>query len=301
MIAASGLDDFPWPKPLGVNERPAWRGDAFVLGGKERRILEFSQATSHWTPELTALHEQEAGANHPIDRASRALAVASLKCFCRVQAPIILDVGSSSGYILREIRNAIPGAALIASDYLLPPLLALAMKMPDLPILQFDLRRCPLPDNCVDAVTALNVLEHVDRDEEALAEIYRILRPGGVTHIEVPAGPHLFDIYDEQLLHQRRYRLHDLSAIAKRIGFELLIQTHLGFMVYPAFWLTKKRHRRLLSLSNADKREIVAAQIRRSERSKLLGYCLAIEQLFGRIDSYPWGIRCVVVGRKKRN
>jgi len=300
MIAVSGLDNFPWPKPEGTDESPVWCGDAFVLGNERRRILEFDEVDSHWSPELTALHEEEAGSNHPIDCASRQLAVTSLKRFLRAERSIILDVGSSSGYVLREIQRSLPNAALIGSDYLLLPLLTLAKRMPKLAILQFDLLRCPLPDDCVDAVTALNVLEHIDEDEEALGQIHRILRPGGVTHIEVPAGPGLFDIYDEQLLHRRRYRLRDLAAMVRRVGFEVLRKTHLGFVAFPAFWLVKKRNRQLLSLSYTRKREIVAAQIRGSRESKILANCLTLERFFGRTITYPWGIRCVVVGRKKQ-
>ncbi len=299
MSASAGLDNFPWPKPCDTNATPVWRGGAFVLGDERRRILKFDEAESHWSPELTAFHEEEAGANHPIDRASRQLAATFLKRFLRAETPVILDVGSSSGYVLREVQHSLPNAALIGSDYLLPPLLTLAKRMPELAILQFDLLRCPLPDDCVDAVTALNVLEHIDRDEEALAQIHRILRPGGVTHIEVPAGPGLFDIYDEQLLHRRRYRLSHMAAMVRRVGFEVLRTTHLGFLVFPAFWLAKKRNRQLLSLSEKRKRELVAAQIRGSQQSKVLAGCLTLERFLGQRISYPCGIRCVVVGRKQ--
>jgi SAM-dependent methyltransferase len=298
-LRSFSFENFPWPKPLNTHETPVWCGDAFMLGTEQRRILEFGEAESHWSSELTLLHEQEAGANHPIDQASRHLAVASLKQFVDAKAPVILDVGSSSGYILREIQQAVPDAALIGSDYLLTPLLTLAEKMPELPILQFDVRHCPLTGDCIDAITALNVLEHIDQDEEALSQIYRILRPGGVAHIEVPAGPELFDIYDELLLHHRRYRLHDLVAMVRRVGFEVLKKTHLGFFVFPGFWFAKKRNRRLLSVPDAKKKQRVAAQIRSSNRGRVLAGCLTIERFFGRKFSYPWGIRCVVVGRKR--
>jgi ubiquinone/menaquinone biosynthesis C-methylase UbiE len=38
-------------------------------------------------------------------------------------------------------------------------------------------------------------LEHIEDDREAIKQVYRILKPGGVAVIEVPAGPQLFDIF----------------------------------------------------------------------------------------------------------
>ncbi len=298
MTTDSKLDNFLWPRPQGIDQVPIWRGDAFVLGDKKQRILEFGEAHSHWSSELTALHEQEAGANHPIDRASRWLAIDSLKRFLTVDAPILLDVGCSSGYLLKEIRRALPNALLIGSDYLLPPLIKLAQNIPDLPVLQFDLRRCPLADECVDGVTALNVLEHIDKDEEAFAHIYRILRPGGVAHIEVPAGPHLFDVYDEYLLHHRRYCLSTLKLMARRLGFEILKGTHLGFLVYPAFRMVKKRNRRLAHRQTCKPIAQVTRHIRATGASTVMARLTDIELALSRTISFPFGIRCVLVVRK---
>jgi SAM-dependent methyltransferase len=39
--------------------------------------------------------------------------------------------------------------------------------------------RLPFPDNCFDLVLSHEVLEHVQDDRQALAEIFRVLRPGG--------------------------------------------------------------------------------------------------------------------------
>ncbi len=57
----------------------------------------------------------------------------------------------------------------------------------------------------------LNVLEHIRGDALALRQVHRILRPGGVVVIEVSAGPKLYDVYDELLMHHRRYRLPSLA------------------------------------------------------------------------------------------
>ena len=294
------LTNFPWPALPGVAAPPQWREGGFWLEGQSRRVLCYDAADSHWSAELTELHESEAGSQHPIDRASRRLAVRSLTEYLPKDGagPLVLDVGCSSGFVIEEIRAALPNAVLIGSDYILPPLEKLADRLPGLPLLQFDLRRCPLPDACVDAVTALNVLEHIDDDAAALREIARILRPGGLAHIEVPAGPGCYDIYDEQLMHHRRYRLRELLSKARAAGFGVLRATHLGCLIYPAFWFVKQRGRRSLGLPAEEKKALVAGQIRRTGDSALLDAALNLEARLGHFVNFPFGIRCVAVLRK---
>ncbi len=292
------LNSFPWPSPPGTAAAPRWSGARFEFEGQNVRVLAYEVGTSHWSDDLTSLHEAEAGQDHPIDRASRRLAVASM---ARLKAddPIVLDVGCSSGFVLEYLRLAIPRASLIGADYLRGPLESLAVRMPDIPILQFDLRRCPLPSACVDGVTCLNVLEHIDDHEQAMAEIYRILKPGGIAHIEVPAGPTLYDIYDEYLLHHRRYQQRELIALAQKTGFKVEKATHLGFSVFAAFWWVKRRNRKKMHLPKAVKERLVADQIRATRVSSLFAAVIKLETLVGQYLSYPWGIRCVCVLRKQ--
>ena len=205
----------------------------------------------------------------------------------------------SSGFVIGEICSALPRAAVVGSDYILSSLEKLAARLPGVPLLQFDLRHCPLPDACVDAVTSLNVLEHIDDDAQALREIARILRPGGLAHIEVPAGPSCYDFYDELLMHHRRYRLSELLAKAQEAGFTVERATHLGCLIYPAFWFFKKRRQWLSSrLSEAEKQGIVARNIRVTGKSALLSCALRIEAGLSRLLNFPFGIRCVAALRK---
>jgi len=292
------LAAFPWPSPPGSSSPPQWNGSEFVVAdGERRRVLCYASADSNWSPELTALHEAEAGANHPVDQASRAVAVQSIQQFAGPD-PVVLDVGSSSGFFLDALQRTGSAGALIGSDFLTQPLLALAKRLPGVPLLQFDLSRCPLPDACVDAVVALNVLEHIADHEAALREIFRSLKPGGIAHIEVPAGPHLFDIYDEHLMHHRRYTMPQLRELVTRTGFQILKATHLGMWMYPAFAWVKRRNRRFLNSSAEEKSRVVASQIRSTSHSVLLRTLLRGETAVGTAVSYPFGIRCVVVARK---
>lgn len=285
-----------WPTPSDASASPVWTGTAFQVGAESRRVLAYDVAASHWSGDLTDLHEVEAGSNHPIDRASRALAVRSLVCWLPSDGErVVIDVGCSSGFVLEQIQQALPGVSLIGSDYLMAPLEKLGARLPKIPLLQFDLRRCPLPDACVDGVTALNVLEHIDDDRAALENIARILKPGGVAHIEAPQGPGLYDIYDEHLMHHRRYRLSELLTLARECGLRPIQGTHLGFFVYPMFFAVKKRQQRWLDSPAEMKRAKVAGQIKSSSQSLLLSAAMRLELRVGRWVNYPVGIRCVAV------
>jgi len=292
------LRNFPWPPLPGSSKPPKWDGKRFLVDGKPQDLLCYQFAESHWTAELTELHEAEAGSNHPIDCASRALAIRSIEKFLPHEDVVVLDVGCSSGFLLREIHQCVPDIELIGSDFIFAPLKGRLEPLLEVPLLQFDLRKCPLPDACVDGVTALNVLEHIDDDAVALRHIARILKPGGIAHIEVPAGPHLYDIYDEHLMHHRRYTLDQLRELARKAGFEIIKATHLGAWPYPAFAYVKRRNRRLLSRPAEEKKRLVANQIRSTSHSALLRLLLKTELAFGNLINYGRGIRCVVILRK---
>ena len=296
---AAPLTDFPWPAAGAGRVLPVWTGEIFRLGERRVRVVAYEEADSRWSESLTALHERVAGQNHPIDLASRRLAVATMRRLRGRPGPRLLDVGCSSGFLLDDLREALPEAGLIGADFLRGPLEKLAGRLPEVPLLQFDLRRCPLPDASVDGITCLNVLEHIDDHEGAMRHLFRILKPGGLAHVEVPAGPHLYDIYDEHLMHCRRYRRRDVIRLACSCGFQVERATHLGCLVYPAFSLVKRRHRRLLRLPAGEKEKLVAAQIGSTQRSAVLAALFRFETAACRWIALPCGIRVVAVLRKR--
>jgi SAM-dependent methyltransferase len=170
--------------------------------------------------------------------------------------------------------------------------------MPGLPLLEFNLVTCPLPDSSIDAAILLNVLEHISDDAAAMRQIHRILRPGGIAVIEVPAAPHLYDVYDKVLLHCRRYSLVSLIALAENAGLNVVEKSHLGFFVYPGFWFTKTRNKRFLSAEGVVQQRIVAESIQNTRRSRLLDVVTRLELFVGRWVSYPLGIRCLLTCTK---
>lgn len=290
------------PPLPGTNDPPVWVGEGFRVGGKLCSVLEYVDGeTEGWSDELTSFHEETAGENHYIDRASREHAVSRLEKWLpskRGGSPVILDIGCSSGFLLKTLKSRLPEAVVVGSDFVRNPLMKLAAEWPGLPLLRFDLVRCPLPDAVLDAAVLLNVLEHIEDDFAAVRQVFRILKPGGIAVVEVPANPDLYDVYDKLLLHWRRYRMKDLLARFEGAGFEVLEKSHLGFLLYPGFWLVKKRNRRYLAADVERQRQIVAANIRQGSSSQFLARLMRWEaSLRGRVY-LPTGIRCLLVCRR---
>jgi len=262
-------------------------------------VLVYSDTDSGWNDELTLVHEAEGGeGDHPIDVASRALALESLQRHLPSGRGVVLDAGCSSGFLLRDLVATMPAVSPIGADFIAGPLRRLAPRLPGVPLIQFDLRASPFPDQCLDAVVCLNVLEHIDRDEVALAEIARMLRPGGIAYIEVPAGPQYYDIYDEYLMHHRRYTSEELLRKGAAAGLRVISHSHLGALVYPGFAFVKRRNRRLLSLPQAEKAALAQKMMRETRRSAVMAFAIRLELALGRMIRYPAGIRCVATFRK---
>ena len=289
------LAPFPWPSLSEGGPRPVWTGRGFEIDGARVPIVSYGVGDSGWSDALTTMHEDVAGTAHPIDVASRRHAVGQLRRHLSRPDGVVLEVGCSSGYLLQAMRGALPDAFLIGVDYVRGPLEALASSMPTVPILQFDLQRCPLPDACVDAVVLLNVLEHIEDDASAVGHLFRILKPGGLAVIEIPAGPGLFDVYDKQLMHFRRYRRNGAVSLFEKTDFRKVKASHLGFFVYPAFWAVKKKNR--LFAKEQDAAAVVAKDIK-SSANWLLSALMNLELTLGEMMSFPFGIRCLLTCRK---
>ena len=68
--------------------------------------------------------------------------------------------------------------------------------------------RCPQDPVRIDhfgLVVAFDVLEHIEEDDQVVAEIARVVRPGGLVLIAVPADPRLWSEHDSDVGHVRRY------------------------------------------------------------------------------------------------
>lgn len=107
----------------------------------------------------------------------------------------ILDCGCGRGFYLKMLRHASATSRLLGIDLELPLLVKARRNVGHLPgVLPANASVYSLPyaDATFDAVILSEVLEHVERDVEALAELRRVLKPGGVLLITVPHADYPF-------------------------------------------------------------------------------------------------------------
>jgi SAM-dependent methyltransferase len=80
----------------------------------------------------------------------------------------------------------------------------------------------PFSDGSFGVITALDVVEHLDDDVAALKELRRVMRPGGVAIISVPAFPWLWTYWDDILGHRRRYTTRTLREAVEAAGLKVM-------------------------------------------------------------------------------
>ena len=107
-----------------------------------------------------------------------------------------------------------------------------------------DALRLPFPDGAFDKVICAEVLEHLADDSSAMAELARVLRPGGLLAISVPRyGPELVNWALSERYHSvpgghlRIYRRSQLLERLEDAGLELVASHHAHALHSPYWWL----------------------------------------------------------------
>ncbi|MFN2576151.1 MAG: methyltransferase domain-containing protein [Pyrinomonadaceae bacterium] len=145
-----------------------------------------------------------------------------------------LDAGCGTGGMLSWLSHY-TGSDRVAGIDLSETALAFCRARNQRELTQGSIAELPFADSTFDLVTSFDVFQHVlDKgDVRAIAEIYRVLRPGGVAFFRVSAYKWLRSGHDEALAVQRRYTLAELSDEMRRAGFSIRRATYANTLLLP--------------------------------------------------------------------
>ena len=149
----------------------------------------------------------------------------------------LLDCGAGTGCFALEMTATHQVSVL---DDHAESLTLLREKFSESQVHEGSASKMPLPDASVDVITLLDVLEHVEDDVAAVAEIHRVLKPGGVLVLTVPAMMQLWSNWDEVLHHFRRYHRAGLRSMFTSENWTVEHIKYMNTMVFPLVWLARK-------------------------------------------------------------
>lgn len=150
---------------------------------------------------------------------------------------VLLDCGAGTGVFAEEMSDCC--RVLVLDDHE-EALRLLRTRFKPEQILSLSGDQVPLPDRSLDYITALDVLEHVPDDAAVVRGFERLLKPGGLAVVTVPASMALWSDWDVALHHLRRYDRAQLRALFDNAGWEIIHVNYTNVLVFPAAWLVRK-------------------------------------------------------------
>jgi SAM-dependent methyltransferase len=155
----------------------------------------------------------------------------------------LLEVGAGLGEFASQVRGL---QRHVVTDVDAGAVAAMAARFADRP--EVEARVLDLAGNLeeqvggpVTTVLAINVLEHIEDDADALRRMAELTSPGGHVVIWVPGYQQLYGEFDRAVGHVRRYTPTTLRDAFERAGLSALEVKPVNLLGGVAWWLTVRR------------------------------------------------------------
>ncbi len=200
----------------------------------------------------------------------------------------VLDVGCGTGAILKQLGNPEKNVGID----LAPEAISFCRERGLNNVRQGDIGALPFADASFDAIICSSVLYHqwVADIAGAVREMHRVLRPGGVLLVNVPAFPFLHSPHDEAVMTARRFRKAEIRQLLLEQNFKIRRLSYWTTFLFPlavaARTLGGSKMGRDFDRAEGSFSQGVLAQI------------MALELRLLRTISLPFGVALLAVARK---
>lgn len=189
-------------------------------------------------PEDLLIATLECVRRHPWWLARAKLILAALREYNIFPPTSIAEVGCGWGTNLDVLEKA--GYKITGFD--ISRQILEMIDRPERSLIEMDLNHeLPATHPLFETLLALDVIEHLDDDRGALARMAKLLHPGGMAIVSVPALPELFSEYDEIQGHRRRYLPETLRAAFDGTGLTVRKIFWWGSWMVPILRRTRDR------------------------------------------------------------
>lgn len=153
----------------------------------------------------------------------------------------VLDAGCGTGGLILRLREGNPAWRFAGIDFM-PLACELARKRcgAGTDIREASITALPFADAGFDAVISADVVCQVENPETAAAEFFRVLRPGGLVVINVPAYRWMWSYHDDSCQTKHRYTRPEVATLLRGAGFADVRTTHWNALPFPAVWAKRK-------------------------------------------------------------
>ncbi|HET9269877.1 MAG TPA: class I SAM-dependent methyltransferase [Vicinamibacterales bacterium] len=203
----------------------------------------------------------------------------------------ILDVGCGTGYNLGLLARHGASFGLDLNERGL----SLARDI-GRPLVRADTARLPFADGIFDLVTSFDMMQCIPTDREAVREMARVLKPGGVAVISMAALEILHGDHSEVWQEYRRYNRASARALAEQAGLRPERVTFMFAVLFPLLLVSRGLQR--LTRRFRDVRDDTDITIPPAPVNGLLSSLLGAEAALSRRVGMPMGSSLLVVARK---
>ena len=230
----------------------------------------------------------------------REISASVLDEFCRKDFENILDIGCGTGLNLEWLARYGKAEAIQGLDFEAVAL-DFCRARGNNHLVQASATDLPFPDEFFDLVTSFDVLVQIPgekMDEQAIAEMFRVLKRGGIAFVRAAAYQWMFSGHDRAVNTQRRYNLPELSGKLEAAGFTILRKTYANTLMFPAAVLRRMVLKKIgLADSGSDVKPFPPSL---EWLNRLLTRAMLLEARYlkGKNKSLPFGLSAVCVVRK---